>query len=100
MKIKLEHRGTLSVVSYLMGISSHRNTEGAREAKISELQVITVINQQVLRFQVAVQDTMRVTVEESRIQLVSKFLCKPVSIDCSGESRHETRDVCQLIKTT
>ena len=85
MKINLLRRGTLSDISYLMGISSHRNTERARKSEISQLEVVTAIDQQVLRFQVAVKDAMRVTVEESRIQLVSKFLCKPVSTDYSGE---------------
>lgn len=57
-----------------MGIGTHRDSEGARQPKVRELQVVRRVNEKVLRLQVAVQDAVRVAVEQARVQLVREFL--------------------------
>lgn len=57
-----------------MGIGTHRDSEGARQPKVRELQVVRRVDEQVLRLQVAVQDAVRVAVEQARVQLVREFL--------------------------
>lgn len=59
---------------YLMGVCSHRNTKGSREAKICKFKVIFLIDEQILGLEVAMQDSMRVTVQKAGIELMSKFL--------------------------
>jgi hypothetical protein len=57
-----------------MGICSHRNAKRSREAKICEFEVIFLVDKQILRLEVAVQDSMRVTVQKAGIELMSEFL--------------------------
>lgn len=59
---------------YLVGIGSQRNTEGSRQSEIRQLQVTLTVDQQVLRLQVAVQDSVAVTITNSLDQLGHKFL--------------------------
>ena len=59
---------------YLMGICSHRNAKGSREAKICEFEISLSIDEQVLRLQVAMEDTMRVTVVKTFNELIREFL--------------------------
>lgn len=61
-------------MSYLVSVSSHGNTEGSGKSKICQFQVVILINEKILRFEVAMQDTMRVAVKESRSELMGKFL--------------------------
>lgn len=57
-----------------MCVCPHGNTERASEPEVSELQIVGFIDQKVLRFQVAMQDTMRVAVEQARRELMREFL--------------------------
>lgn len=60
--------------AYLVGISPHGNTKRPRQAEICELEVIALVNQQVLGFEVAMKDSVRMAVEEPRTELMSEFL--------------------------
>ena len=60
--------------TYLMGISSHGYTKRASQPEISELEVVILVNQQILGLQVSVEDPMRVTVKQPRVQLMGEFL--------------------------
>lgn len=57
--------GTVPERNDLVGVGSKRNTEGTRQTKIGKLQVSVAIDQQVLRLQIAMQDSMAVTVTDS-----------------------------------
>src|SRR5690242_19283230 len=46
----------------LVGVGAKRDTKGARETKVGQLQVALAVNQQVLRLEIAVQDPMAVAV--------------------------------------
>lgn len=46
-----------------MGICSQRDTEGTCKTKIGELEIMTFVDKQVLRFQVAMENPMYVAVE-------------------------------------
>ena len=45
-----------------MSISPHWNSKRPSKSKISQLQIVAFINENVLWFQVPMQDTMRVTI--------------------------------------
>ena len=64
-----------------MGVCSHRNAKGSREAKICEFEVIFLVNKQILRLEVAMQDSMRVAIQEAGIELMSKFLRWAVNLN-------------------
>jgi hypothetical protein len=49
-----------------MRVSPHRNTECPGEPKISQLQVVAFVDEEVLWLEVAVEDAMSVTVQEAR----------------------------------
>lgn len=51
----------------LVGICAHWNTEGPREPEIRQLQVVILVDQQVLRFQVSVKDPVGVAIIETSI---------------------------------
>ena len=57
-----------------MGISSHGYTKRASQPEISEFEVVILVNQQILGLQVSVEDPMRMTVKQSRVQLMGEFL--------------------------
>lgn len=59
----------------LMRVCPHGNSERACKAEVTKLEVVISIDQKILRFQVAMEDAMRVTIEQPRRQLVGKFLC-------------------------
>ena len=59
---------------HLVGIGPHGNTKCTGQTKVGKLQVVSLINEQVLRFEVAVEDPVGVAVKQSRVELVSKFL--------------------------
>ncbi len=48
-----------------MSVGPHRYTERPRESKVGQLQIIVLVNEEILRLQVAVKDPMRVTVDQS-----------------------------------
>lgn len=47
---------------YLVSVRPHRNTKSAGKAKVRQFQVIPVVNEEILRFQIAMEDAMRMTV--------------------------------------
>jgi hypothetical protein len=57
-----------------MGVCPHRNTKSSRQAKICEFEIVFLVDKQILRLQVAMQDPVRVTVQKASIELVSKSL--------------------------
>lgn len=66
-----------------VGVGAERNAEGTGQAKVGELQVALFVDEEVLRLEVAVQDTVGVAVAHAIEKLEGEFL------DLSGESaRH------------
>jgi hypothetical protein len=55
-------------------IRSERDPEGSREAEVGNLEVRITVDEQVLRFQVTVDDAVRVAKNQTRTQLPCKFL--------------------------
>jgi hypothetical protein len=47
---------------YLVSVRSHRNTKRTGKAKVRQFQIIPVVNEEILRFQIAMEDAMRVAV--------------------------------------
>lgn len=60
----------------LVGVGAQRDAEGAREAKVGELEVVPFVDQQVLRLEVAVQDAVGMAVEQAGVELPGEFLRK------------------------
>ena len=58
----------------LVSVCPERDAERARETEIGELEVVVPVDQQVLRFEVAMEDAVRVAVEETRGELMREFL--------------------------
>ncbi len=63
-----------------MGICSHGYPKGASKPKVCQLEIIVLVNEEILGLQISMEDPMRMTVEQTGIQLVKKFL-RPESID-------------------
>lgn len=57
-----------------MGICAERNAESARKAKISQLQVAVLVDQQILWLQIAMKNAMRVAVSNALAKLMHKLL--------------------------
>jgi hypothetical protein len=57
-----------------MCVRPERDPEGSCETEVSNLEVRIAVDEQVLRFQVTVDDTMRVAENQTRTQLPHKFL--------------------------
>jgi hypothetical protein len=55
-------------------ISSHRKPERPRQPKIGELEVVMLVDEKVLGFEVAVQDTAGMAVHQAKVELVREFL--------------------------
>jgi hypothetical protein len=60
--------------SYFVCIRPHRDPEAPCEPKIGNLEVCIVIDQQVLRFQVPMDNTLCMAENQTRAQLPCKFL--------------------------
>ena len=60
--------------SYLVGVCAERNTKRAGEAKISELEVEVLVDEQVLGLEIAVQDAVGVAVPHALAQLHHELL--------------------------
>lgn len=58
----------------LMSVCAQRDAKGAGETKIGQLEVALTIDQQVLRFQIAVQDPVTVAVANAFAQLAHELL--------------------------
>jgi hypothetical protein len=48
-----------------MGIRPHGYAKCPRKAKISQLQIIPLVNKEILRLQVSMKDAVRMTIEEA-----------------------------------
>lgn len=59
-----------------MCVRPHWDTERTSQTKVCELQIIVTVDEQILRFQIPMKNTMRVTVEQARVELMQKFLLK------------------------
>lgn len=62
--------------THLMRVCPHGNAERAREPEVGQLEVVIRIDQQILRLEVAMQDAVRVAIEQPGRQLVGKFLSR------------------------
>ena len=63
-----------------MRVGSHGNPKCARQAKVGEFEIIVLVNQKVLRLEITMENTMRVTVQEASVELPEKFLRMNVSV--------------------
>lgn len=59
---------------YLVGVCPHRNAKSSRKAKICKFKIVFLVDKQILRLQVAMQDSVRMTVQKASIELMSKSL--------------------------
>lgn len=59
---------------HLMGVGSQWDTESAGQAEIGQLQVALLVDQQILRFEIAMQNSMGVAEVNASDELVSEFL--------------------------
>lgn len=57
-----------------MRVGAQRDTKCTRKPKVGQLQVALLVDQQVLRLQVSVQDAVRMAEVDATDQLVCKFL--------------------------
>lgn len=57
-----------------MGVSPHGNTERSGKSEISELEIVMTVDEQILRLEISVEDPVRMTVKQTRVQLISEFL--------------------------
>lgn len=57
-----------------MSIGAERDSESARKTKVGKLKVSFVIDQQVLRLKISMQDAMAVTVSNAFAQVTHEFL--------------------------
>jgi hypothetical protein len=64
---------TPDIKKYLMSIGPQRNAKSSSQSKIRQFQIALVVNQQVLRFQVAMKHTMAVAVSHTLEQLNHKL---------------------------
>ena len=57
-----------------MRVRSHRDAESARKTEIRKLEVVTGIDKQILRLEIAMENPVRMAVQQARIELVGEFL--------------------------
>jgi len=57
-----------------VGVGAERDAEGAREAEVGEFEVAFFVDEEVLGFEVAVEDAVGVAVAGSLEELVGEFL--------------------------
>lgn len=57
-----------------MCVRPERDPEGSCETEVGNLEVRIAVDEQILRLQVTVDDTMRVAENQTRTQLPRKFL--------------------------
>ncbi len=57
-----------------MSVRSHGNAERPSKAEVSELEVVIFIDQKILWLEVAMEDAVRMAVEEAGRKLVREFL--------------------------
>ena len=69
-----------------MGVCPHGNTERPCKTKVGELQIVVLVNQEVLRLEIAVKNTVRMTVKQAGVELMGKFLQGVQSVSACEES--------------
>jgi hypothetical protein len=57
-----------------VGVSAERNTEGAGQTKIGQLQVALLVDEQVLRLEITVKDAVGVAVARALEELEGELL--------------------------
>jgi len=57
-----------------VGVGPERDTEGSSETEICELEVTVLVDEQVLRFEISMEDSMSVAVVESLDELEGEAL--------------------------
>lgn len=57
-----------------MGICAERNAKGASESEIADFEVSIFVDEEVLRFEIAVEDAVGVAVANAREKLVRELL--------------------------
>ena len=72
----------------LVGVGADGEGEGAGEAEVGELDGAAVVDEQVLRLEVAVEDAVRVAVRDARQQLLHVAL-KSKGDQIMGEARRQ-----------
>lgn len=60
-----------------MGICAKRDAEGASKTEIADFEVAVFVDEKILRFEIAVKDSMGVAVAYTREQLVCELLDLP-----------------------
>ena len=59
---------------YLVSIRPHWDTKGTGETEIGQLEIIMLVDEEILRLEISVEYTMRMTVQQARGELMRKFL--------------------------
>ena len=57
-----------------MRVRAHGDAKRAGEPKIGQLEVVPLVDEEILRLEVAMQDPVRVAIQQPRGQLVCEFL--------------------------
>lgn len=57
-----------------MGICAERDAEGASETEVTDFEVAVFVDEEVLRLEIAVEDTVGVAVSDSGEELVCELL--------------------------
>lgn len=57
-----------------MGICAERDAKGASETEIADFEVAVLVDEEILRLQIAVEDAVGVTVANAGEELVCEFL--------------------------
>lgn len=65
---------TLRSRTYFVGICSHGDAECSREPEVGQLEIVIFVDEKVLRFEVSVQDSVGMAVQEAGGQLLCEFL--------------------------
>lgn len=60
--------------AHLVRVGTQGNTKGACKPKVCQLQIARLIDEQVLRLEISVEDTMSVAIVNSTKQLICEFL--------------------------
>lgn len=59
---------------YLVSVGAQRHTKGSGKTEISQLEVALLVDEQVLRLQITVEDSVRVAVTDALAKLGHEFL--------------------------
>lgn len=74
VSLDMLRRVVVERIAYLVGVGAQRDTKGSGQTEIGELEVALLVNEQILRLQVAVQNAVGVAVADTGAQLVHELL--------------------------